>query len=311
MNSVGLQLDQIASSQHGLITRTQVLGVGATSSFVAARVRSGEWAAISPGLYRLAGASRTTQQRILAACLGSGPEAVASHRSAAWLLGLLEQPPRTVEVTIARSTKPRRLDGVLVHRPADMPRGRPTRRYGIPTTTPERTLADLGGVLSPDALGEAVRVALRQHLATARTVEEELARRSRRGVPGVSALRAVMAEVTEAAIPMTVLERRAFALWQAGGLPRPRRELHTGSNGQYRVDFAWPWAGLIVEVDGYRAHGAPEAFQADRTRQNELVSEGWRILRYTWADVVGRPHEVTQQVRWMLDEEDRGRHQRR
>jgi very-short-patch-repair endonuclease len=50
-----------------------------------------------------------------------------------------------------------------------------------------------------------------------------------------------------------------------------------------RVDFAWQEAGLVVEVDGARWHVDPAR---DRARDNALAGLGWRVLRYTWAEVV-------------------------
>lgn len=61
-------------------------------------------------------------------------------------------------------------------------------------------------------------------------------------------------------------------------------------------DFLLERARLIVEVDGWAWHHTPERFQRDRSRQNGLILAGWRVLRFTWADLIERPEEVVQVV---------------
>ena len=67
-----------------------------------------------------------------------------------------------------------------------------------------------------------------------------------------------------------------------------------------RVDFAWPEARLIVEVDGFAFHADRASYRRDRERDNELERLGWRVLRFTWEDVNGRPEYVVALVDAML-----------
>jgi very-short-patch-repair endonuclease len=51
---------------------------------------------------------------------------------------------------------------------------------------------------------------------------------------------------------------------------------------------------LAIEIDGFDPHFGRRAWQYDRARQNELVAEGWTVIRFTWDDfrdsfVRGRP----------------------
>jgi DnaK suppressor protein len=52
--------------------------------------------------------------------------------------------------------------------------------------------------------------------------------------------------------------------------------------GSFVVDFLWPSQRLVVELDGYRAHGSRSAFEADRARDAELVALGFSVIRITW-----------------------------
>ena len=89
-----------------------------------------------------------------------------------------------------------------------------------------------------------------------------------------------------------LFRRAGITGWHAGA-----RVL--GSDGRVVavVDILFPAARLVVEIDGYRAHGDRAAFQQDRTRQNRLTALGYRVLRFTWADLTQRPADVVRAVR--------------
>jgi very-short-patch-repair endonuclease len=64
-----------------------------------------------------------------------------------------------------------------------------------------------------------------------------------------------------------------------------------------RVDFCFAQARVVVEVDGARWHPDP---QRDRDRDNALAALGWRVLRFTWQQVVHDSATVIAVVRAAL-----------
>jgi very-short-patch-repair endonuclease len=66
-----------------------------------------------------------------------------------------------------------------------------------------------------------------------------------------------------------------------------------------RADLAWPDASLLVEFDG-NVHRDRDVFVRDLRRQNRLIAAGWTMLRFTSADVLGRPDDVVAAVRTAL-----------
>lgn len=58
-----------------------------------------------------------------------------------------------------------------------------------------------------------------------------------------------------------------------------------------RVDFV---AGrrLVIEVDGYTYHSDPERFERDRNRDALLSKLGYRVLRFSYKQVLHRWQEV-------------------
>jgi very-short-patch-repair endonuclease len=92
--------------------------------------------------------------------------------------------------------------------------------------------------------------------------------------------------------------RRAFlALCRRHHLPTP---IVNAPIGSVTVDFLWPDRGLIVELDGYRAHGGRAAFEEDRRRDVELRLQGYEVLRFTWRQIAERPAEAVAALRRLI-----------
>jgi hypothetical protein len=92
----------------------------------------------------------------------------------------------------------------------------------------------------------------------------------------------------------SVPETQARLLFAAYELPKPLTQFVVRAGGRFiaRADFAWPAAKLVVELDGFGPHSGRDAFQRDRRRQNALVNEGWKVLRFTVDDISNDPWRV-------------------
>jgi very-short-patch-repair endonuclease len=69
-----------------------------------------------------------------------------------------------------------------------------------------------------------------------------------------------------------------------------------------RVDLAHRTLRIVIECDGFETHGGREAFVRDLVRFTELVSAGWRPLRFTWEQVMFNPEWVLERVRDTIGE---------
>jgi hypothetical protein len=76
---------KLASRQSGNFTRAQLLRLGLGAEAIKARLRNGTFVTRYHGVYCQAPARQDPQALIHAAVLAGGPQAVASHASAAWL----------------------------------------------------------------------------------------------------------------------------------------------------------------------------------------------------------------------------------
>jgi very-short-patch-repair endonuclease len=291
-------LVDLASVQHGLVTRSQAVDLGFSDSSIHKRCLSGGLDALHPGVYIVGGAPDTWHQRMLGACMAAGGLAVASHRSAARIWGLLGD-NGGLELTVCRPRAPRPR-GVVWHRSRDLVPRHTTVREGIPVTNPMRTLVDLGAVVKPWVVEDALDRGLSTRLVSMSAVEWMLHDVARPGRRGCGVLRKVLDErALGQAPPDGLLEPRMARLLRDHGLP-PATFQHDIPGTRFRVDFAYPEARLAIEVDGYDPHGTRKAFDADRERQNTLVLLGWTVLRFTWPQVVRRPGQVANQVRSAL-----------
>jgi len=281
----------------GLITRERAIALGATTASITGRVRRGEWERVFRGVYLDAATAPSHEQVVAAACLAIGPAGVASHRSAAWLWGLIERPPPQPDVSLpGRGQRGRRMRGLRLHQSTDLHRSELTERRGVATTSPARTLIDLASVW-PGEVPAAFERGLASRLLSPADVAAELGRLGRRGRPGVAVVRQVLAAVSVAGAPApSALERRAMQLFVQAHLPVPRGEVSAGPDGAYRLDFAYPERRLAIEVDGYLWHASPAQMGRDLARRNRLLAAGWRVLVYTWRDIVDHPARVTAEI---------------
>ena len=169
---------------------------------------------------------------------------------------------------------------------------------GVPCTEVARTLVDLGAVMSAMTVERALDRALGRGLVSVnavRTVVDAVAKRGRRGV-GV--IRPMLDERDGLEPPAGVLEARMATLLRGECIRTFVPEYEVWHDGRFvaRVDFADPAARLAVEVDGYAAHSALDAFRRDRFRQNALVAAGWTVLRFTWREVDGLSPRVAIEI---------------
>lgn len=119
-----------------------------------------------------------------------------------------------------------------------------------------------------------------------------------RGRRETAILRSLLAQRTpQAALSESALEDRMVELIARAGLPLPERQfaipLH---RGVARVDLAHPGTTLAIELDGYAWHMDRPAFERDRERDNQLLMQGWRVLRFTWAMLRWEPDRVVGSV---------------
>ena len=275
------QVAKCSRKQEGVITLDQARAAGLSQRQVRGMVDRGEWRRPHRAVFIDNSAPVTPMQSVVAASFAAG--GLASHRLCLWLWGLSAQSAPAAEELSVEYGKNVRVPGVKIYRVKKMP---PAFRRGIvPVTSPMRGLLDTAAV-APEVVQDAMIRAFGARLFTPGALEAELTRAAVKGKPGISALRSALKDLGVGRYTPSALERRARRLFRVCGLPPPQVEVVFGDDGEYRLDFFWPEADLVVEVDGWSIHATPWARRRDFRKQNRIVIGNHWILRYDWVDIV-------------------------
>jgi very-short-patch-repair endonuclease len=280
---------EIATLQHGVVTRAQLLRAGVAKHEIRHRLDTGWLLHEHRGVYRVGHRAPSLEARYLAAVLACGEDARLSGRAAAHLFGLLKGKAPSPEVSAPGK---KRVEGVRVRRVAIDPLDRATYR-AIPITTVPRTLTDLAADLPLDALARACHEAGVRYGTTPAQVAAVLQRRKR--CAGAQKLRLIVHG--DVRVTLSALERRFLALLQEQELPRPQTNRPAGA---HRVDCRWPDRRLTVELDSYRFHHSRHAWEQDRRRERDARARGDDFRRYTWGDVFEEPEQTMAELRRLL-----------
>jgi very-short-patch-repair endonuclease len=279
-------IQRILRDQGGLIGREQNPQLASALDWL---LRRGQLVKVLPGVYATPTAAVDPTSRIRAVQLWN-PDAVVTHEAAAKVTFW----PRVAlsEVRIAAPSRSMRRTGYRLSQRA-IPADLVVQRHGIRCTNPALTALDLSETVG----GDAIDALLRSRQATLTHLHEALARTGHRR--GNLLRRRLVLE--SRANPWSPPERLAHRLLRDEGI--------TGWEGNfpilvcgvaYYVDIAFPKAMLAVEIDGREYHEGPEAFEGDRSRQNDLVNAGWRVLRFTPRMLSERPWIVIAVIRTAL-----------
>jgi very-short-patch-repair endonuclease len=290
-----VDLQRVAHQQAGAFSRTQALALGVSESGIRRRLASGAWYRLVPsgGVYVQAAATVTWETRLWAAVLTVGSPSGLGLGTAAALWAWVKPHEALVDVVVPRHRYPTRPPGVVIKRldlqPADF-----TRKAGLPITTRTRTLADCLRFLP---IADAVTVldrAQQVNRVNLKRVAEHLPARG----TGTRQARQLLAAATGEHSPA---ERLATALLRQAKIGGWRMNHRVELAGRVVViDIAFVDALVAVEIDGWAYHSDVDAFQRDRQRQNRLVAHGWRVLRFTYRDLVDRPDALVAEIRSAL-----------
>jgi predicted transcriptional regulator of viral defense system len=294
-----VEIVALAERQHALLTLPQLQLHGLGKAAVAKRAKDGRLYRVHRGVYAVGRPHLTQHGHWMAAVLACGPKAVLSHRSAAALHGIRADNRAKTDVTLP-SPSARSRPTIDVHTSLTLRSRDVTTVDGIPCTTVARTLVDLGDVVSPRAVEQAVDQAEVLRVYDGMAVDEALARAGPRRGAGI--LRAVLASYKEPTLTRRQLEERFLALCRQASLPSPAVNAWiTLTDGvAYKADFLWRTQRLIAETDGRDVHTTRKAFEHDRLRDQRLTLAGFTVVRFTWRQVGNEPQRVAEALRTLL-----------
>ena len=289
---------KLASGQHGLVARSQIVELGLGREAIRRRILAGRLHPVQSCVYAVGHPVLSREGRWMAAVLACGPDAVLSHRSAAVHWGIRDHRGGPIDITSPSKTKSR---GAIRRHYIRLPVDEITVDEGIPITTVPRTIFDLAA----SGVGEhVVEAALRQaeflELHDRLSLPDLLHRYPRHR--GARAIRAALARRAERpGRPRSWLEERFLPFLDRHRLPRPQLNAWLRVDRRdVQVDCLWPESMNIVELDGWQGHGTRSAFREDRARDRKLRVAGYGVTRIERSALDDEPEALAADLRSLL-----------
>lgn len=286
----------LADAQAGVLHCGQLYARGWTPAQVRAELAGGRWR--RTGTQTVATYTGPLSQPSMwwRAVLEVGPTAVLAGSTALQANGLQGITDDSLHVAAPKSSRPRRVSGVVVHETRRL-RDEDVVATGLPRmrTAPAAVLAALWAVSDRQAALYLV-APVQQRMTTAAEVVASVSRITRH-----RRRQLLVAVAHDLACGAESLGELDFArLCRAAGLPEPSRQrIVRTPRGRFYLDVAWDDWRLAVEIDG-AAHMEVSAWLADSWRQNEVVLSGRVVLRFPLVAVRLDPSRVVEQTRSAL-----------
>jgi hypothetical protein len=275
------RLRRVAERQAGNVSRGQLLALGLARGAIESGLRIGRFVEVLPRVYRLGHRAPSRQGDLWASVLYAGPGAMLSHATAAQWRGLIDYPPKLIEVST-----PRKIDsqpGVRVYGRRRLDR---SLSNGIPVTSIPQTALDLAAVADFKLVRKALARLDYHHQLDLAALDAICGH----GKPGSAALRRALAiHQPRLARTNSPLEDDFLVWCEQWKVPLPRVNVRVH---RVLVDAYWPEHGVVVELDGADNHSSPAQRRRDRANELTLRSHGLVVLRYDWDLVHGQPRIV-------------------
>jgi len=288
-SAVAITDPELARRQDGLITRSQAIAAGLTSTQVNGHLRTGRWVRVLPAVYSTHRAAIGPIPFIRAVSLWAGPHSVIEGAAALIWQGRFDRPLSQVTVSCGGNL---RLPGAAW--PIRVRRHVVNEFWlvhwnNIVTVRSEFAIAQLLPTEGPALLDDAVR---RRWVTVDMVAEAHRCLSPGRG----SAIRSRILTAAEGGA-ISEAERLLHRNLRAEGIRGWRANVPVRLGPVNRTgDVVFEEIRLLVEVDGFAFHTDHERYQEDRLRQNEFAVAGWTVLRFTWWTLTQEPERAVQDI---------------
>jgi very-short-patch-repair endonuclease len=249
-------------------------------------LRTGRLVAVLPGTYAPPELAVEPLVQMRAVCT-TYPDSVLVGGAAARLTFWDRAPLPRIEAAVPSGLRPRAGFGWQRRR---IPPELVAERGGLRFTVPALTALELATL----ERAEPIDVALRSRMATLAGMHDALRLTCHR-VGNAERARLLLDSRDE---PWSEAERRAHRLLRAARIHGWKGNLPVVVAGrQYFLDIGFRRQRLALEIDGRIHEDDQDLFESDRWRQNALVRDGWRVLRFTWRMLLDHPDAFVEDVR--------------
>lgn len=296
------RLRRFMAMRRFVASRQELLHEGFSGSRIKNWIRSKRLVRLFQGVYSFGRDIETRESAWGAALLIAGPDAALTGRSALELWGAVK-PRRTIPSEIRVTTPAERrgthrglspaLKNTLVRvvkrpfQPGDV-----RRKDGLPVLRPPLALIEFAGSASKSDVTFAFLELCRLRLFGKSDVAFCFSRMVNR--PGALRLKPLLGLwAPELNRIRSVFEGLFLLAWLKRGLRMPKVNVKVFG---WEVDFFWPWAGVLLELDGDAFHSDPIARARDLEKTRFLESKGLRVIRITWKEFMADPEGVVERI---------------
>jgi very-short-patch-repair endonuclease len=277
---------RITEGQEGQVSHEQLVELGVAPSLIEHSLRRGRLYETFGRIYGVGDRALPELWRESGAARACGEGSFVSRHWSAALWGFRPPAQGDVEVTVPYGRNARR-KGIRIHRARRIDPRDVTVYRNIPVSTPAFTLLEIATDLTYVEFERAFDDALT--IPVMRMAEAEDVLRRHAGKRGIARFAEFARPEHGDEITWSWAEQKMKSLARKGGLPMPSLNHR---RGRIVPDFLWRPERVIVEVDGFRWHGARRAFESDRARDAALAAKGWIVIRVTWRQLKYQPELV-------------------
>jgi Transcriptional regulator, AbiEi antitoxin/Protein of unknown function (DUF559) len=285
------QIAQIASGQHGNVTRAQLLAAGLHREAISYRINTDRLFRLHRGVYSVGRPPTTSLEKASAAVLACGEHAALGFGSALTLWGFWKRWDEPFEVVVAGDRRPA---AIRVHRRAGLLRRDVRVEQGVRVTSPAVALLDMAPVIPAKSLTRHINDGRRREILTVKDLADVVERfPTHPGAPHLRPHAATTHNPTRSGF-----EDDFLPFCRRYNLPPPQINLPLHG---YEVDAYFEDAKLIVECDGRDFHNDRQAFEDDRERDATMLALGIATIRITWERLHQHPGREADRLHGILD----------
>ncbi|MFN8016043.1 MAG: type IV toxin-antitoxin system AbiEi family antitoxin domain-containing protein [Acidimicrobiia bacterium] len=283
---------QLAAQQYGVFATQQLIDMKIPRGSIHRIVSRKIVQKVARGVFIIDGFTPSWHQLALIKVLSNGRYSALSHESALINLGLLQETyvskrhNKIIDFHVTYCRNQRNGAFTSSHRtiyPSIYSTSTIVNK--IPQVQPECALIDSARFIPEKIFSYVFDNAMRNNLTTPEKMSALL--KEIRVGPGRSKLLVkkylydYFPEIKNTAkIESTLESHVAKALCKLGINHKLQHEILCFGN-LYRLDAAIPEHKIAIETDGFAFHRDRKTFDSDRQRQNDLVTSGWTVLRFT------------------------------
>jgi hypothetical protein len=292
-------IDELAADQEGVVSRAQLLTIGATRTEISTRLEAGIWRSALRRTYVTHSGPLSYRARVWSALLYVGDGAMACLETAAYLHRLTDAPPDHVHVLLPADRRVMPQSGLQLHLATHASERLQVGSSPARTTVEDTVLDLIETKKRPDEVVGLLTSGCQRRLTTPARIL--VASERRKKIAWRPLLREVLRDVTQGA--ESALEVRYLRdVERAHGLPRGTRQVVVvTAQCRQTDDVHYEEFGVVVELDGIANHDGEHVFR-DMARDNATVVRRQLALRYGWRDVFGRPCATAEQVATVLQQ---------